>query len=132
MLVQFWEQLPSARPGKCIKTVWKEFKKNASIVKSEINVEEENIIQDELVELNHNNPTETKKRKITIEDENDTEPHVAPANLLTCPLNNKPFEDPVFTSCGHTFDRTAIKSHLEKRLECPLCKESNIFVVTTN
>ncbi|PRW32560.1 IMPACT family [Chlorella sorokiniana] len=46
----------------------------------------------------------------------------APAELV-CPLTLAPFIDPVLTSAGHVYERSAIKSHLERSNTDPLTRQ---------
>ncbi|KAI7839560.1 hypothetical protein COHA_006687 [Chlorella ohadii] len=46
-----------------------------------------------------------------------------PPAELVCPLTLAPFIDPVLTSAGHVYERSAIKSHLERSNTDPLTRQ---------
>ncbi len=46
-----------------------------------------------------------------------------PENLV-CPITRALFREPRIANCGHTFEKSAIESHLQGHQLCPLCRTS--------
>ena len=43
--------------------------------------------------------------------------------MFICPISQAIMEEPMITSCGHTFEESYAKQWLEKNNYCPICKQ---------
>jgi hypothetical protein len=79
-------------------------------------------IREKTNDVNENEITNKEEEPFIVVDENGNELFDIDTELI-CPISNDIIKYPVSTKCGHNFDKYFILQWLEKKENCPICRE---------
>lgn len=83
-------------------------------------------LKQEIDELTKKLATLKEERIYTLSDEISGKD----GDLYTCPVLKEIMVYPITLFCGHTFERHAIREHIENTKQCPLCRRDTSFYDT--